>query len=397
MSLRESEDRVPPLTDMLRLPLQAALTGALRGGRPLFERWAQPGYFQAGLPPRVERVLVLTSGSLRAGIWNVAVFEALARRLPEGAELWVACRQRELPLWEGRVPGERQLVLAHLAGDPRLDRGTSVGLWQEGAALRDRRFDLILDLCGTRASAALSFLARPRRALGCASGGPGTLYSRPPSEVPPDWHRALRAWSVVEAISGWAPSQPPPPLPLVDEPDPGDRSGRRAWAVDGLADFTVLVPGDAAAALRWPRAGWASLAHRLAARGPLVVLGRPDEEELLQALCAAAPSAIPVLPGPLRPAAWLLGQARAVLVNDGQWGHVAAAQGAPVLTLFGGSNPKRVRPLGGRCKVLRSACPYRPEGGQAGCRGAAEPPCTEVCWSALTPERVLEALEQLAN
>ena len=44
------------------------------------------------------------------------------------------------------------------------------------------------------------------------------------------------------------------------------------------------------------------------------------------------------------------------------------------------------------CALLRCACPYRPEGGEARCRGAAEPACTDVCWSALPPERVAEAL-----
>ncbi|MCA8924640.1 MAG: hypothetical protein KDD82_22700, partial [Planctomycetes bacterium] len=252
-----------PLSDMLRRPLQAALSGALRGGRPLFERWAQPGYFAAGLPERTRRVLVLASGSLRAGLWNAPVVDALAERLPPDAELWLACRRRELPLWERRVPAPRRLVLAHLAGDPAVDRATRVGLWQEGAALRDRGFDLVLDLCGSRASATLSFLARPRRALGCAEGGGAALYSRPPTPIPADWHRALRGWSVVEAVCGWAPSVPPAPGPLVDAPSAEERSVLRAWEVDGLEAPTVLVPGDAPSALRWPRAHWTALAHGL--------------------------------------------------------------------------------------------------------------------------------------
>lgn len=384
-----------PLSDVLRRPLQVALWGALRGGRPLFERWARPGYFAAGLPEVTRRVLVVTSGSLRAGLWNRPVFDALAERLPPDAELWVACRRRELPLWSDRVPAARLLVLAHLAGDPTVDHATRLGLWQEGAALRDRGFDLVLDLCGSRASAALSFLARPRRALGCAEGGGASLYSRPATPVPADWHRALRAWSVVEALSGWAPSQPPAPQPLVRELDAAERSVLRAWEVEGLSGHTVLVPGDAPRHLRWPRANWTGLAHQLEGDGPLVVLGSPQESGLLRAVCDAAPRTIPIQPGPLRPAAWVLGQARAVLAHDGQWAHVAAAQGAPVLSLFGGSNPLRVRPLGDRARVLRSACPYRPEGGEASCRGAAQPTCEDLCWSALTVARVAEALQEL--
>ena len=84
-----------PLSDVLRRPLQVALWGALRGGRPLFERWARPGYFAAGLPAVTRRVLVVTSGSLRAGLWNRPVLDALAERLPPEAELWIACRRRE--------------------------------------------------------------------------------------------------------------------------------------------------------------------------------------------------------------------------------------------------------------------------------------------------------------
>jgi ADP-heptose:LPS heptosyltransferase len=118
--------------------------------------------------------------------------------------------------------------------------------------------------------------------------------------------------------------------------------------------YALLVPGGSAhrPEKRWPVAGWAELAERLAARGLTpAVIGGPQEAELAKAIPAAKD-----LTGRtdfLQIAA--LGARAALAVgNDTGPTHILAAAGAPTLVLYSRfSDPALSAPRGRRVEVLQ--------------------------------------------
>ena len=122
--------------------------------------------------------------------------------------------------------------------------------------------------------------------------------------------------------------------------------------------FVLLVPGGAAhrPEKRWPKANYAALARRLAARGlPPVVLGGKDERELGAAIRSACPEAkdltgetsLGEIVGLGAAAAWAVG-------NDTGPMHLIVAAGSPALVLYAAaSDPALTQPRGPRVTVLR--------------------------------------------
>jgi len=116
-------------------------------------------------------------------------------------------------------------------------------------------------------------------------------------------------------------------------------------------DYLVFVPlatGDIhGRSKQWP--GFPQLMdHGL----PVVVCPGPGEEAACRQLLPSAR----MLPGlGLGTYAAVLAGARLVVANDSGPMHLAAAAGAPVIGLFGVSEPERTRPWGNCCEPLGSA------------------------------------------
>lgn len=122
--------------------------------------------------------------------------------------------------------------------------------------------------------------------------------------------------------------------------------------------FALLIPGGAPhrPAKRWPAAGYAALAARLAARGtPPVVVGGPDEQAAVSAIVDACPGAISLLGRTtLLDIAGVARRAAAAIGNDTGPMHIAAAVGCPSLVLFSGaSDPALCGQRGPDVAILR--------------------------------------------
>ncbi|HYE07188.1 MAG TPA: glycosyltransferase family 9 protein [Planctomycetota bacterium] len=134
------------------------------------------------------------------------------------------------------------------------------------------------------------------------------------------------------------------------------------------APFTVVAPlavGTIAGRAKvWPH--HAALVARLVADGRVVVACPGPGEDA--ATAAAVPGAR-LLPGlGLGAYAAVMAQAEVVVANDTGPMHVAAAVGAPVVGVFGVSDPRRTRPWGARARAVGSASGW---------------PYMEAVWSAL--------------
>jgi ADP-heptose:LPS heptosyltransferase len=119
-------------------------------------------------------------------------------------------------------------------------------------------------------------------------------------------------------------------------------------APPGLAGVTVIHPGAASGARRWPPARWATVARAEAATGAhVVVTGSSDERSIacVVARLAGLPSSR-VLAGRLDLAdlASLVSSARIVMSGDTGVAHLSTAFRTPSVVLFGPTPPRRWGP-----------------------------------------------------
>ncbi len=162
----------------------------------------------------------------------------------------------------------------------------------------------------------------------------------PETEGQPHWrddeHEVMR-WCRLLAESG-VPARPDELALTV--PPPG-----RFARVRGR---TVLHPGAASEARRWPVERWVALARReLAAGWSIVLTGSSGERErCLRIARAAGLSDDEVLAGrtSLPELAAVVGAAGLVVANDTGAAHLATALGTPSVVLFGPTSPKRWGP-----------------------------------------------------
>jgi ADP-heptose:LPS heptosyltransferase len=129
------------------------------------------------------------------------------------------------------------------------------------------------------------------------------------------WCRLLRAARI---------PADPRDLDLAPPPEPTPHPGA-----------TVIHPGAAAPARRWPAARWAAVARQLPR--PVVVTAGPGEEALAHGVARDAGAT--VFAGDLRALAALVAGAERVLCADTGVAHLATALGTPSVVLFGPTPP----------------------------------------------------------
>jgi len=249
--------------------------------------------------------------------------------LAEGGALTIVCQPAAACLFRA-VP--------QLAATMTLPAQTSLGQrWSLWRRLAGRRFDLVLDARGGL--------------LGQAAPGARRISLKPAPAVrhrAEDWAEALGA------------PRPLPPKLWIDAP-------ARAAAANVLEAGPViaLAPGGALAAKRWAPERFAAIARRLAS-GPLpeaqvVIVGAGERDgaiarAIVSSLDADGVRARDLTSGlDLLAGAALMERATLALGNDNALTHLAAAAGAPALTLFGPTDERVRAPSGPRARTLRAA------------------------------------------
>jgi len=252
---------------------------------------------------------------------------ALAHELSQGDALSIVCTPDAAPLFRA-APGLTSLRTL----------GAKAGLmagWGVWSALARQRFDTIIDARGGFPGGALS---APRR-----------LLLRP---APVLRHRT-EDWAAVLGAD----------RPLAPQLWLDDAARAAAAAIAPEAGLLVLAPGGAARSKRWSEERFAAVARRLAT-GPLanarvVVLGAAERDASItraigSSLDADGVSAFDLgADVDLLAAAALMERATLAIGNDNALTHIAAAMGAPTLTLFGPTDERVRAPYGPRVRTLR--------------------------------------------
>ena len=248
---------------------------------------------------------------------------ALAHAMRDGDALTVVCTADAAPLFRA-APGlaELRVIGAGLAQR-----------WSGWMELARARFDLIIDARG-------GFLALP---------GTRRVALKPSSVLrhrAEDWAAAFDA------------DRPLAPKLWLDA-----RARAAAAAIAPGAALLVLAPGGASEAKRWPRDRFAAVARRLV-DGPLAgarvaVLAAADRDAaitraIVSSLDADGVAAADLGEGlDLLAAAALMERATLCIGNDNALTHIAAAMGAPTLTLFGPTDERVRAPYRPRARALR--------------------------------------------
>jgi ADP-heptose:LPS heptosyltransferase len=254
-------------------------------------------------------------------------------------------------------PGHRRVLAAPRALEPiveLIDAGASPGGHGRSAldsravhGVADTRELAPISSCLHRADLAVNLHGRgpqshdvlrrtsPRRLVAFSNSDVGAEAELPTWDE--DEHEAER-WCRLLRQSGIAAD----PLDL-DLPAPKVRLPKRA------TNATLVHPGAASPARRWPPERWAAVARAERDSGrEVIVTGAARERDLaLQIAREAALSPSAVLAGhtDLRELAALTAAAGRVLCGDTGIGHLATALGTPSVVLFGPSTPTEWGPL----------------------------------------------------
>lgn len=207
--------------------------------------------------------------------------------------------------------------------------------WSLAALIAGKRFDTVIDargdLTGKLAPGARKLRLEPAPVL---------------RHRVEDWSAALGA------------ERPLAPVLWVDD----QARSEAAMVSGGATQLLVIAPGGSVAAKRWPQERFAAVARRLAT-GPMngaivLVLGAGERDaelsrDIVSSLDADGVEARNAGALDLLAAAALTERATLVIGNDNALTHIAAAKGAPVLTLFGVTDERVRAPYGPRARTLR--------------------------------------------
>lgn len=223
-----------------------------------------------------------------------------------------------------------------------------------GTSLAGRRFDLIID--AQRRVGASLLLRRVPHGLFLSGAGRYLLSDRRPAG---GRHKAASPLRRLLDLTELASGRPADTAGAIPALPPFDALAARVLPAGET--YVGLAPGAGGAAKRWPLRRYLELAgaQQAAGRCPVFFLG-PEESAWALQVREALPGAVLPLqaeavarlgPSPLVTIA-LARRISVAVANDAGIGHMLAAAGCPLVSLFGPSRPERSAPLGGRARVL---------------------------------------------
>jgi len=298
-------------------------------------------------PPR--RILLIKPSAIGDVVHTLPILALLRRQFAEAHIAWLLT-----PACAGLLDGHPMLNEVIVFERHRFGRG-----WREPASahglisfiqeLRQRKFDLVIDLQGLLRSGLLAWLTGAPVRIGFANARElaPVFYTHRVRIDTAEQHAIDRYLKVAEALGCDMNGPLEFPFHVTDQ----DR-GEVAAMLDGSTRYAVLLPGTNWATKRWPVERYAALVTPLRERFGLacVVAGSPDERELAEQI----PGGINLAGRTsLRQLAALVERADLVIANDSGPMHIAAAMNRPLVTLFGPTNPVRTGPYRREDSVLR--------------------------------------------
>lgn len=284
------------------------------------------------------RILVLRGGAIGDFILTLPVFQAIRRQWPR-AYVEVA-----------GYPHVAALAVEGGLADrvTSIDRSDMARFFSARPSIPDAQARYVKSFAFV-----LSYLYDPdgtvRENL-LATGVRQVLYGTPRVE---GGHAADHFMKPLESLAIYPEGTPCPRLDLRE----ATRTGGRLLLERYGARVVVLHPGSGGKAKRWPLARFVALAAAIRRSGraeAVFSIGEADDD--VAAALRAAGEGDRLLEGlPLIELAGVLKAACGYVGNDSGITHLAAAVGAPVVALFGTTDPSVWGPRGGNVRIIRGA------------------------------------------
>lgn len=331
-----------------------------------------------------QRFLIIRLSSLGDIVHTAKAAAMIRGAFPDATMDWLVDRA-----WVGLFTGcaDFREIIA-------MDRASGRSLFATIRRIRSARYSCIVDFQGLYKSALLAYLAGAPRRIGLARGfarEPGAALLYTDRVAPPPGHVVDQNCALARA-AGPGPGRcragggeshrwgfPQCTIPPAE-------TARRAASCD-VRHFFVVNPGGGWRSKCWPADRYGILCRELAGRYGIraVVNHGPNEQDLADAVVRAAAPLEPIrFCGQIPELISLLAGAKFVVAGDTGPLHLANALGAPVIGLYGPTDPARTGPYGTEDEVV---CNERFHG-MNHVRGGAPAPSM----LSITVEQVLEGV-----
>lgn len=330
---------------------------------------------------RPQKILVIKLRAIGDVILATPVVENLRQAFPQ-ARIDFLTEKMCAPIVAGHPALHEVLIL------DRRQAGASRQLIQQ---VRQRRYDLVLDLFGNPRSAVLTWLSGAPQRVGFRFRLRRHAYNL---TVEPRGNRLHEVEFNLDALRALS-------IPIVTRRlfvpvDAGSESfATQFWRENGLENRRVigLNPSGGWYTKRWPLNFFAQLGDRLQRELNAVVLLLWGPGEYEDVTFIAQTMQAPALLAPathLKQLAALMSRLTLLVSNDSGPMHLAAAMGTRVAGIYGPTRPELQGPWGeGHEVVVKSGLPC------LGCNGVTCKIVTHDCMQQLAPENVWEAVHRM--
>ena len=338
------------------------------------------------LTPAPARILIIKPSALGDIVHTLPILNLIRHRWPAAHIAWLVN-----PTFAGLLEGNPQLN--EVIRFDRRQYGSSwrnpkslLGLMQLLASLRQKQFDLVIDLQGLFRSGIIARITGAKRRIGFASAREGAtfFYTDRVDVGNVEQHALDRSLKLIAAMGC---EQEPVVFTLP-------RAPLGAVATPMIREpYAVLLPATNWATKRWPVDYFADLVRPLRERFGLatIIAGAADAAALAEQIQPLCGNAAHVLAGKttIPQLVTLLEGAAVIIANDSGPMHIASALNRPLVTLFGPTNPVRTGPYRRMETVLRL---------EIVCSPCYSRTCShQSCLRWLTPEMVLSHVAQASS
>lgn len=324
------------------------------------------------------RILIVKPSSLGDVVHSLPLLARLSERFPDAEIDWVIARGLE-GLLEGHPMISRLWVIDK---DKWKNLGSFTDMISEllsiSRNMKERGYDLTIDLQGLLRSGIITWLSGAKVRLGLSDSREGShLFYTHEAQTGKSRHAVDR---YLDAARRLGCPEKPVTFPILAEPYP----------LSNDDPYAVLVPGARWQTKRWPAAWFGALASRLPISS--FVVGSRGDAWLADKVVRHSKGKAESLAGKtnLKELATILHGAKYVITNDTGTMHIAAGLGVRVIAIFGPTDPSKTGPYGHGHAVLTKKLPCSP------CRNKNNCPELKCMW-AITVDDVLETVMKKAS
>lgn len=271
-------------------------------------------------------------------------------------------------------------------------RETRQGLFNLRQQLKHQHYDIILDAQSLVKSAFLSYFAKGKRVgldWRSAREPLASLAYQQKCKVNFYQHAIVRMRQLFSQALGY-------PLPATP-PDFGVMRSSFAKA-NSAEKYIVLLHGTTWDSKLWPETYWTQLAGLASNAGYRIKISAGNADELARAKRIAEPySQVDVIPRlSINDMAAMLANASGAVAVDTGFGHLAAALGVPIVSIYGSTNPEYTGALGPASTLLAADFPCAPCLKRS-CTYQGAATVQPACYAKVPPSKVWDVLHSLLS